>query len=186
MAIETKDDLLEALSALDTASEAELAEMLQGIEAAEAGIDTAGSEYDAQIEAAEADASGALDQYNTLQQTADATQQSAAAAATAVTATDAGAQIGAITSITAPTVVSNDPADINTALAALTTAINGQLGLIKAALSALNNPSAIDGLKTAATDLAASNAAIIGGAMPPAEDTQPEIDATFSLIDGLV
>jgi hypothetical protein len=186
MAIETKEHLLAALATLDTASDAELEALLQGIEEAESAIASAGSEFDPQIEAAGTATAAALTQYNGLVATAQAKQESAAAAAAAVMAVDASAQIAAIDSVTAPTVATNDPADINAAFASLASAINGQLSLIKAALAAINNPSAITGLKTASTDLAASNEAIITGAMPPAVDPQPEIDSTFAFIDGLV
>lgn len=186
MAIETVEQLQNALSNLDTASEAELDALLQEIEAAEAAIASAGSEYDAPIAAADIATKAALDQYNGLVATAKAKQESAAAAAAAVTPTDASAEIAAIDSVTASTVADNDPATIDAAFASMAASINAQFVLVKAALTALNNPAATNSLKTAATDLAASNAAIITGAMPEAEDTQPEIDETFALIDGLV
>jgi len=186
MALNTKDDLLAALANLDTASNAELEAIDQQIAEAEAAISSAGSEYDEQIADGQTAVTDALTEYNGLAATAQAKQQSAAAAAEAVEPTDATAAIEAITDITEPVLSSNDVADIQTVIADLVSQINGRNVAIKAALTALNNPEAINGLKTAATDLAASNAAIITGAMPPAEDTQPQVDSDFSFIDGLV
>jgi hypothetical protein len=186
MAIETRDDLLAALANLDTASIEELEALDQQIAEAEAAIENAGSEYDQQIEDGQTAVTDAISEYNGLATTAQTKQESAAAAAEAVTESDATDEIAAITSIIAPAVSTNDVVDIQAAIDALVSQLNDRITAIKAMGTALNNPDAIGGLKTAATDLAASNAAIITGAMPLAEDTQPQIDEDFEFIDGLV
>jgi ElaB/YqjD/DUF883 family membrane-anchored ribosome-binding protein len=185
MALETKEQLLAELAELDTASNVELAALLAQIEETEAAIENAGSEYDAEIAATEAQTDAALAQYNNDVAIAEAKQAAAAETAAAVTATDASAEISAIGEVTAPTLASNDAADIQAALNALVSDLNDRILEIKDAMMALNNPAATEDLKSAATDLAASNAAIIAAGLPPTVDTQAEIDSVFSIIEAL-
>lgn len=186
MAIETKEQLQEALADLDEASADEIEDILESIEEAQTALQTAGSEYDSEIEQAEQEATAALEQYNQNVTAAGTAKDAAIAAAEAAEAVDASDEIAAVVSITAPTVASNDVADIQAAVDELTATINAQIANIKTALEALNNPDAVANLKEAAEQLGTFAEKTMAATMPPATDTQPEIDTVFAQIDGMV
>ncbi|MBI3654081.1 MAG: hypothetical protein HY231_23875 [Acidobacteria bacterium] len=182
----TEQELLTAFAALDTASQEETAQLLEQIDAAESSIATAGEELNSQIAAAEATLQPAIDEYNANVETAQTRADAAQASADQAQAVDATDEIAAISAISAPTVTGTEIADIQAAFDALVSAVNTQITNIKAALTSLNNPEAIGHLKAAAGDLATSNNAIIAAALPPAVDPQPEMDAAFAQIEGLL
>lgn len=183
MAIETKEELLAALNNLDTASNEDLGQLLEAIEAAEEATQSAGSEYDAAITAAEEESANQVDAYNGLVQAAADAKDAAATSASAANANDATLQISAIQAVSSPTLAGTSQADIQAALDALTAAINIEIVHIKNALTALNSGTGFNHLKTAATKLTEFATSAMAAGLPPAVDTQPEIDEVFSNIE---
>ena len=185
MAITTKEELLAHLSDLDTASAAELAQIEERLATTEAALSTAGSEYDEQVNAAEAEAAGALGDYNTAVEAAGTAKNSAEAAAEEAPVIDATVEIAGIEEVLSPPVTSNNQADIQLAFDSLTDSFNATLNELKGVLLLLNNPQGISKLKEAVTHLSDCAGSIIQAGLPPAGDTQADIDQAFGTIDGL-
>lgn len=185
MAIETKDDLLAALAGIDEMSVEELAQLAGEIEAAEAAMVTAGDEYNDAIAAADEAVAAGVTDYNNNVQAAVAAKDDAVAAADEATVADASDEIAAIGIIVSPTLASNSQADIQAALDNLAGQLNARLTEIKAMGTALNNPTGTAKLKEAVNHTATGMGAMVAAGLPPAEDTQPEIDEHFAFVDGL-